>query len=92
MNKKLQSTEKLGLLEPASKGSLADDVVDTLLEAIWSNHLEAGGQLSEGEPAAQLGVSRGPIREDLKQLEREGLVLKEANKSAVVARLSGKDL
>ena len=92
MNKKLQSTEKLGMLEPASKGSLADEVVDTLREAIWSNHLEAGGQLLEGELAAQLGVSRGPIREALKQLEREGLVLKEANKSAVVARLSRKDL
>ena len=80
------------MLEPASKGSLADEVVDRLREAIWSNYLEAGGQLREGELAAQLGVSRGPIREALKQLEREGLVFKEANKSAVVARLSRKDL
>ena len=85
-------TEKFGMLEPASKGSLADEVVDRLREAIWSNHLEAGGQLREGELAAQLGVSRGPIREALKQLEWESLVLKEANKSAVVARFSRKDL
>jgi DNA-binding GntR family transcriptional regulator len=39
-----------------------------------------------------MGVSRGPVREALSQLEREGLVIRQRNRSAWVARLSRKDL
>ena len=74
------------------KRSLADDVVECLREAIWTGNLPPGMKLREEQLAEFLGVSRGPIREALGQLEREGLVIREPNKGATVARLSREDL
>jgi DNA-binding GntR family transcriptional regulator len=79
-------------LVPAPKHSLADDVVERLRKAIWSGRLAPDERLREEELAEFLGVSRGPIREALTRLEREGLVVKYPNRGAVVARLSPEDL
>ncbi|HVU10743.1 MAG TPA: GntR family transcriptional regulator [Phototrophicaceae bacterium] len=79
-------------LVPASKRSLADDVVERLRQAIWSGRLAPDERLREEMLAEFLGVSRGPIREALTRLEREGLVVKYPNRGAVVARLSPEDL
>ncbi len=79
-------------LVPAPKRSLADDVVERLRKAIWSGRLAPDERLREEVLAEFLGVSRGPIREALSRLEREGLVVKQPNRGAVVARLSPKDL
>jgi DNA-binding GntR family transcriptional regulator len=49
-------------------------VVPTLREAIVDNVLAPGSRLREVQLAAQLGVSRTPLREAFAQLEREGLV------------------
>jgi DNA-binding GntR family transcriptional regulator len=79
-------------LVPAPKHSLADDVVERLRKAIWSGRLAPDERLREEALADFLGVSRGPIREALTRLEREGLVIKQPNRGAVVARLSPEDL
>jgi DNA-binding GntR family transcriptional regulator len=79
-------------LVPAPKHSLADDVVERLRKAIWSGRLAPDERLREELLAEFLGVSRGPIREALTRLEREGLVIKQPNRGAVVARLSPEDL
>ena len=71
---------------------LADDVIETLRQAIWERQLQPGVRLREEEVAAALNVSRGPVREALKQLEYEGLVIRERNRGATVARLSREDL
>lgn len=54
--------------------SRVDTVYDVLLAAILELRLRAGTALSQNKLAAQLGVSRTPIREALMRLEREGLV------------------
>jgi DNA-binding GntR family transcriptional regulator len=72
--------------------SLAEDVVQSLRQAIWSGQLKPGLRLREEELAELLKVSRGPIREALTQLELEGLVIKQPNRGAAVARLSREDL
>src|SRR5579871_5688691 len=81
-----------GVLVPPVKRSLAEDIVDRLREAIYSGQLAPNERLREEVLASSLGLSRGPVREALAQLEREGLVIRQPNKSAVVARLSLEDL
>ena len=79
-------------LSPTVKRSLADDVVDRLRDAIFHGSFKPGEALREEQLAAMLDVSRGPVREALVQLEREGLVLVRRHRGATVARLSRSDL
>ncbi|HEU5100889.1 MAG TPA: GntR family transcriptional regulator [Roseiflexaceae bacterium] len=79
-------------LSPAVKRSLADDVVDRLRDAIFHGSYKPGEPLREEQLAAMLDVSRGPVREALVQLEREGLVIVRRHRGATVARLSRADL
>src|SRR5581483_4682983 len=79
-------------LIPPSKRTLAEAVTEQLRDAIFNGHFAPGQPLSEEQLAKTLSVSRGPIREALVQLEREGLIATRANRRAVVARLSRRDL
>ena len=79
-------------LAPLPKRSLAEDIVDRLREAIYSGQLAPNERLREEVLASLLGLSRGPVREALAQLEREGLVIRQPNRSATVARLALEDL
>ncbi len=72
--------------------SLADDVADRLREAIVSGRFGPGERLREETLAKSIGVSRGPVREALARLEREGLIVIRRNRGAIVARLSDEDL
>ena len=54
--------------------------------------LEPGARLREELLASSLHVSRGPVREALTKLERDGLVIVYRNRGAFVARLSRADL
>lgn len=67
-------------------------VVALLRDQILSGALPEGMQLRQEKLAAELGVSRVPIREALHQLEAEGLVTLESHKGAVVSGLSIDDL
>ncbi|MCD8083895.1 MAG: GntR family transcriptional regulator [Clostridiales bacterium] len=55
-------------------GQMSNSVLDTLLEWIMIGKLKMGDKLNTEELASLLGVSRMPIREALKSLERKGLV------------------
>src|SRR5215217_3401375 len=79
-------------LTPTVKRSLADDVVDRLRNASFHGSFKPGEALREEQLAAMLDVSRGPVREALVQLEREGLVIVRRHRGATVARLSRSDL
>ncbi len=80
------------LLTPAVKRSLADDVVDRLRDAIFHGRFKPGEALREEQLAAMLDVSRGPVREALVQLDREGLVQVRRHRGATVAQLERGDL
>lgn len=54
--------------------SLRERVVEALREAILNGELKPGESLVETELAAQLGISRAPLREALQQLAAEGLI------------------
>ncbi|MCC8061232.1 MAG: GntR family transcriptional regulator [Clostridiales bacterium] len=71
---------------------LRDVVFNTLRQAILKGELEPGERLMEIQLADRLGVSRTPIREAIRKLELEGLVLMIPRKGAEVARISEKNL
>lgn len=76
---------------PTLKMSLADRVADYLREAIFMGKIAPGEQLREVPLSKMLGISRGPIREALQKLEREGLVTIPRNGRTIVARLTRED-
>lgn len=66
---------------------LSRQVADHLHERIREGELRSGEVLRETELAAELGVSRTPVREALRLLAADGLVEVRANRSAVVRSL-----
>ena len=71
---------------------LRDAVFETLREAILKGVLAPGQHLMEMQLAFQLGVSRTPVREAIRMLELEGLVVMIPRKGARVAAISEKSL
>ncbi len=71
---------------------LRDIVFNTLRQAILKGELAPGERLMEVSLAQKLGVSRTPVREAIRKLELEGLVLMIPRKGAEVARISEKSL
>ena len=71
---------------------LRDVVFNTLRQAILKGELAPGERLMEIQLAQKLGVSRTPIREAIRKLELEGLVLMIPRRGAEVARISEKSL
>jgi len=71
---------------------LRDVVFQTLRQAILRGELEPGERLMEIHLAESLGVSRTPIREAIRKLELEGLVVMIPRRGAVVASITEKDL
>ena len=71
---------------------LRDVVFNTLRQAILYGKLQPGERLMEITLANQLGVSRTPVREAIRKLEIEGLVLMIPRKGAQVAPITEKDL
>ena len=71
---------------------LRDVVFNTLRQGILKGELEPGERLMEVQLANRLGVSRTPIREAIRKLELEGLVVMIPRKGAEVAKISEKNL
>ena len=71
---------------------LRDVVFKTLRQAILRGELEPGERLMEIQLAERLGVSRTPIREAIRKLELEGLVLMIPRKGAEVAQITEKSM
>jgi DNA-binding GntR family transcriptional regulator len=71
---------------------LREQVVDALRDAIVYGELAQGQTLVEAELAAQLGVSRAPIREALQILQSEGLVEIIPYHGTRVRRLTRRDI
>ena len=71
---------------------LRDVVFNTLRRAILKGELKPGERLMEIALADKLGVSRTPIREAIRKLELEGLVVMAPRKGAKVASITERDL
>lgn len=76
----------------AADGQSVDLVHDRLRQAILTGEIAPGADLSQVQLAADLGVSRTPLREALRMLQREGLVRSSPNKRVTVAELTAQDM
>lgn len=72
--------------------SLGSRVFQRLREDILSGRYKEREELRETTIGKELGVSRTPVREALRQLELEGLVTIVPNKGAYVTGISAKDI
>jgi DNA-binding GntR family transcriptional regulator len=84
--------QSVAKLNPKSSDSLGDDAYEWLIAAITSFRIPTNSQISENKLAAELGVSRTPVREALKRLETEGIVKRGDAGRFTVAMLTAKDV
>jgi|SRR5699024_8265978 len=75
-----------------SKKNLNDQVFQTLKEMILQGNLKPGEKIIEVELTKTLNVSRTPIRDALRRLEREGLVILPPSRGAQITKLSKKTI
>ena len=80
------------LMLPIRRQTLTGMTVDAIRERILRGHYPEGEPLRQDAIGAELGVSRIPVREALRQLEAEGLVTFNPHRGAVVSSLSLKQI
>jgi Transcriptional regulators len=71
---------------------LREIVYEELKMQVLTGQIEPGSRMMEVELAESLGVSRTPIREAIRQLEKEGLVTIEPRRGAYASQVSVSDM
>ncbi|MBU0753468.1 MAG: GntR family transcriptional regulator [Gammaproteobacteria bacterium] len=77
---------------PITRHALYEEVAERLRARIYAHELAPGAWLDEQTLAAELGISRTPLREALKVLASEGLVRLEPRRGCYVTELTEQDL
>lgn len=72
--------------------TLRNEVLTVLRDAIVWGRLQPGQHLKENEMAAQLDVSRSPVREAFRHLEQEGLIISIPNQGSFVREFDEYDI
>lgn len=80
--------ETVRSLQVVTRETLADSVYRELRSAIMRGELRDGAELKQAELAVQLGVSRVPVREALRRLQAERLVVANPFQRFVVTSLT----
>jgi DNA-binding GntR family transcriptional regulator len=80
---------KIGEIRPTGLGH---QVAQALAEAILEGKIKGGDQLLEVELQNHFGVSRSPLREAFRELEKQGLVVIVPRKGTFVKRITRKDI
>jgi DNA-binding GntR family transcriptional regulator len=71
-----------------SRVPLRDQAVEVLRDMVVSGTLGSGDRINEAEVAAQLGISRGPLREAIQRLGAEGFIEFRQNRGAFVRTIT----
>ncbi len=74
---------------PPSLSALA---AEALREMVLSGDLQPGDRVIENRLTEELGISRPPLREAMRVLEQEGLIVQTPRKGAVVRPLTAHDI
>ncbi|EHQ89446.1 GntR family transcriptional regulator [Desulfosporosinus youngiae] len=73
-------------------GNLSSLVVDYLKNKILSGHFKEGDHVTEVNIAAELGISRAPVREGIRELQNQGLMKSVPRKGNFVVRMGLEDV
>ncbi|QSX06161.1 GntR family transcriptional regulator [Sedimentibacter sp. zth1] len=71
--------------------TIREEVAIVLRNKILRGDIQQGDHIIESDIADELGISRGPVREALRQLEQEGLISYSARRGCTVKTISAKD-
>lgn len=88
----LGSAMNATLRTPLARPALYEQVAERLRNRIFAHELAPGTWIDEQVVAAELGISRTPLREALKVLAAEGLVELKPRRGCYVTQLSEQDL
>jgi DNA-binding GntR family transcriptional regulator len=72
--------------------SLMNVVLDTIRRRIFTGEFRPGQRINESEIAVNLGISRSPVREAFRILERDGLINTLPRKGSYITDISLQDL
>lgn len=81
-----------GRISPLTGPQTSVVIADQLRELIVDGTYAPGEQVSEASLAAQLRISRGPVREALQRLAQEGLLVSHRNRGVFVVELTSADV
>lgn len=82
----------MNLTESIKRPTLHEELVERLRNLVVEDALKPGEKVPEKDLCESFGVSRTPLREALKVLASEGLVVLQANRGARVARVTREEL
>src|SRR5580692_11517563 len=91
MNSGGVSSEEPLVITPVKRDGLRTEVAKSLREAIFNQSLRPGDQVREIEMATKIGVSRGPLREALLILQKEGLIEIRPNRGAFIRKMTNEE-
>lgn len=78
------SVEAEAVAANGERSALVDEIAASIRKRIMSGEIAIGAQLRQAELAKELGVSRTPVREALRQLHTSGLIEVVPNRGAIV--------
>lgn len=87
-----KSARRRRVLTPLVQESTPAIIARKLHEAIATGNFPPGSQLTESGLAADLGVSRGPLREAMQRLTAEGLLVSHRNRGLFVVSMGDEDI
>ncbi len=88
---RISPTEGMGISRPQTR-TLREWVLNQLTELIMNGTMYPGYRMVEANLSAELGVSRSPLREALRQLEQDGLITTLPNTSTIVSPIRRTDI
>jgi DNA-binding GntR family transcriptional regulator len=85
-------TEARATTLPFTRSNLREQIKDVLLQRIVEGSYPPGSRIVETRVAQELGVSQGPVREALRDLEQLGCVVHEPYRGCSVRAFSASEL
>jgi DNA-binding GntR family transcriptional regulator len=79
-------------LDRVTRTSVADSAYEAIRDSVIGGRYGPGAQLVEARLAGELGVSRGPVREALRRLSEEGLLVDVLHRGTFVREFGPQDL